>query len=217
MTNFFLKSKALIFLLVLCFFTNSVRSQIVYSNKETASFAFTLGMTSSNLYNDSIKFNSGILFNAGFVYALALAEKSKIGAEILLTGKAFKKENPIVKYRTGFVDVPLYYQYNFSDDFKFNIGVQYSKKIFAHQVVFDGSKKSGTNKLPFNSNIDSDFGVLAGLEFNLLENFNLGARYTVSTNVFSSGKSYFGVFQFSIKYYTWRSHKQYFNKSNVSN
>ena len=205
-------SKALIILLVLCFFSYVAKSQTIYSNKETASFAFTLGLTSSNLYNDSIMFKSGILFNAGFVYSLTLSEKSKLGVELLLSGKSFKKESPIVKYRFGYADIPVYYQYNFSEDFKLNVGVQYSKNIFGQKIILDGTKKNGVNTLPFSTSIDNDIGILAGLEFNFLENLNLGARYTFSSTIFSKGNPYLGLFQFSIKYYTWRSHKQYFNK-----
>jgi hypothetical protein len=205
--------KALILLLVLCFFSFHVKSQIVYSNKETASFAFTVGLTSSNYYNDSISFNAGTLLNGGFAYTLTLSEKTKLGVDLLLTGKAFRKEKPIVKYRYGFVDVPVFLQYNFTEDFKFNIGIQYSKNVFSQFIFLDGSKKNGVNVQSFSSSIDNDFGMLAGLEFNFLKDLNLGVRYTISTKVFSNNTPYFGVFQFAIKYYTWRSNKKYFGKS----
>jgi len=207
-----IKCKALILILVLCFFSFNSKSQIVYSNKETASFAFTVGLTNSNYYNDTISFKSGTLLNGGFAYSLTLSEKTKLGIDLLLTGKAFRKENPIVKFRYGFVDIPVFLQYHLTEDFKFNLGAQYSKNVFSQFVFLDGSKKNGVNVQSFSSAVDNDFGLLAGLEFNFLKDFNLGFRYTISTRAFAAHTPYFGVFQFAIKYYTWRSNKKYFAK-----
>lgn len=210
------KFKALILTLVLCFFSFFVRSQIIYTNKETASFGFTVGLTSSNLYNDTIAFKSGTLFLGGFAYSLTLTERTKLGVDLFLSGKAFKKDDPIVKFRYGYVDLPVYLQYHFTDDIKLNIGAQYSKYVFSQRASIDGSKKTGVRTEKINSDIDNDIALMGGFEFNFLKDLNLGARYTYSINAFSKGKPYFGVFQLNLKYYVWRSNKQYFGKNRTA-
>lgn len=206
-------SKALIVLLVLSFYKKQTFSQIVYSNKETANVSFVVGLTNSNLYNDTIAYKSGNLLNAGFGYAFRLSDKTKIAAEFLLSAKAFRKDNPIVKYRFGFLDVPIYLQFHLSDDFKLNLGVQYSKYLFSQYAFIDGSKKTGVHVKTLTSGIDNDIALLGGLEFNFLKNFNFGLRYTLSTNSFVKGKSYFGVFQASLRYYVWSTNRKFFAKA----
>ena len=127
-SNYFLTSKkAFIIIWVLCFFSRTVFSQDVYSNKESATFSFTLGLTSSDLYHDTINYSQGILFNGGLVYTLTFSDKLNAGIELSYTGKSVKKDNPIIKYRFGYIDIPLYLQYKISDGIRANIGVQYSK------------------------------------------------------------------------------------------
>lgn len=206
-------NKALITLLVLCCFSNFIFSQDVYSNKESSTFSFTLGLTSSNLYHDTIRYSTGILFNGGFVYTLTFSDKINFGLEALLTGKAIKKDNPIIKYRFGYIDIPLYLQYKFNPTVRANIGLVFSKNFYSRLAYLDGSKTSGVHLKSFQSPIDNDCGILLGIELNLAKDVFIAARYSLSaTSMLNSNKPYFGVFQLSFNYVAFRSYKQIFHK-----
>src|ERR1700746_2281292 len=96
---------------MMCSFSFVCSSQIVYTNKETSKFSFTVGMTSSNLLKDTVHYKPGILFNGGFMYSVSLSDHFNIAANLLYTGKCFKNDSPIIKYRYFYMDVPLYLQY----------------------------------------------------------------------------------------------------------
>ena len=205
-------SKLGISIIFLCLFSFKVYSQ-VYSNKESSTFSFTAGMTSSNLIKDSIKYKSAILCSAGFVYTMVLSDNFNIGLEALYTGKAFKNESPIIKYRYFYIDVPLYLQYKLSDNIRFNLGAQYSTFTNSKVIVIDPNSNTGVNIKPYNNLKSADYGFLAGVEIDLNENFSLTSRYTISTSTFfQKNQINFGVFQFSLSYAVYRSHKQLLNR-----
>lgn len=217
--NYFFLSinKALVSVLVLYFFSAPIFSQDVYTNKESATFSFTLGLTSSDLYNDTINYTQGILFNGGLIYTLTFSDKLNGGIELLYTGKALRKEKPFTKYRFGYIDIPLYLQYKFSDEIKANIGIQYSKISNSYYLYIDPAKANGMHKKSFSSNLNDDYGVLFGAEIHLSKNLELSARYTLSAKNFIDKRSPgFGVFQLSFKYVVFRSYKQYFHKKKVA-
>ncbi|HEY0029969.1 MAG TPA: outer membrane beta-barrel protein [Bacteroidia bacterium] len=205
-------SKASIGSLMLCLFFINGFSQ-VYSNKESSTFSMTVGLTSSNLINDSVKYRSGILCNGGFIYSVVLSEKLNIGVEALYTGKAFKNESPIIKYRYFYIDVPLYLQYKLSENIRFNLGAQYSSFTNSKIVVIDQSSNSGVNIKPSSSIKNTDYGFLAGAEIDLSDNLALTARYTISASTFFEKDAInFGVFQLSFNYSMFRTHKQFFHR-----
>lgn len=198
---------------VLCFFSFTIFAQ-VYSNKESSRFSFTLGMTSSNLIKDTISHKSGILCNAGFSETVVLSDRLNIGLELLYTGKAFKDEERIVKYRYFYLDVPLYLQYKASESIRFNLGAQFSQFINSKILVIDGGATNGINIKPYNNIKPVDYSFLAGAEIDLNDNIALAARYTISTSTFFEKKgTNFGVFQFSVNLAIYRSHKQLFNRN----
>jgi hypothetical protein len=200
------------FISFFCFLTTASNAQ-VYSNKESSTFSFTLGMTSSNLINDSVKYNSAILFTAGFMYTVVISEKFNLGLELLYTGKSFKDANKIIKYRYFYIDVPLYLQYKLSESVRLNIGAQYSSFTNSKIIVIDSDANSGVKIKPYNNIKPSDVGVLAGVEINLNQNFSIAARYTLSASTFFEEKNTnFGVFQFSLNYAVYRTHKQFLNR-----
>ena len=216
--NYFFLSinKALISLLVLYFFSIPVFSQDVYTDKESATLAFTVGMTSSDLYRDTINYTPGILFNTGLVYVLTFSDKINGGMELLYTGKALRNEKPLTKYRFGYIDIPLYLQYKFSEGIKANIGIQYSKILNASYLYIDPTKANGMHKKSLSNNLNDDYGVLLGAEIHLSKNLELAARYTLSAKSFmNKSDPYFGVFQLSLKYVVFRSYKQYFHKKEI--
>ena len=137
--------------LVFCFITHFSFSQSHYSDKEQSTFSFTAGMTSTGCYRDTINYSQGILFNGGFVYSLSISKKSNIGIEGLYSGKAFKSNSSIIKYRFSFVDLPLYYQFKFSPNLRANLGFQYSKYISSIYYYLDGSKSTGVHKEHLNT------------------------------------------------------------------
>ncbi len=188
-------------------------SQTVYSNKEQSTFSFTFGITSTGCYRDTIAYSQGILFNGGFVYILSLSDKSNIGMEGLFSGKAFKSSSPFIKYRFGYADVPIYYQYKFSTNIRADIGAQYSKYITSQYYYLDGSKSTGVHKEALATKIGDDYGVLAGVEFGIAKNLFITARYTVSANSFiNKSTPYLAVFQCSFRWVVFRGYKQMFNK-----
>lgn len=197
---------------VLCLFLSYGFSQS-YSNKESSTFSFTIGMTSSNLLNDSVKYKPGILCNGGFIYTVVLSDKLNVGLEALYTGKAFKNDSPIIKYRYFYVDVPLYLQYKLGDNIRFNLGAQYSTLTNSKIIVIDQASSTGVNIQSYNNIKGTDYGFLAGVEIDLAENLALATRYTVSTSIFlENEKINFGVFQLSFNYAVFRSHKQIFHR-----
>ncbi len=120
-------NKLFVLFLGICCASQLSFSQTVYSDKEQSTFSFTIGMTSTGCFRDTIKYSQGVLFNGGFDYIISVTDKSNIGIEGLFSGNAFKTSSPFVKYRFGFVDLPLYYQYKISNNIRTDFGVQYSK------------------------------------------------------------------------------------------
>ena len=217
--NYFFLSlkKALISLSVLCFFSTSVLSQDVYTDKESQTFAFTVGMTSSDLYHDTISYTPGIFFNGGFVYTLTFSDKINGGIELLYTGKAVKKEKPIINYYFTYFDLPIYLQYKFSEGIKANIGVQYSQYLNSNFSYLDGSNANGIHKKQNSSLLTNDYGVLFGGEIHLSKNLEIAARYTLSAKSFMDKSSpSFGVFQLTFKYVAFRSYKEIFHKKEIA-
>ncbi len=209
--------KALTLLLVLCFFSLPNKAQTVYSNKEFSRFGLYAGMTSSYLYRDTINYTSGIFGSGGFSYSIWLSDRLNVALDLIYSGRAIKKDSPITKYRFGFITVPLYAQYKFSESLRLNLGFDYSKYLNSQVATIDGSKKSGMNVQSFRSDMDSDYGVLAGMELDIKKDFTIGARYSYSLkSVTDNNSSYFGVFQFSIGYVMYRSHKQIFGKKEIA-
>jgi hypothetical protein len=211
LANNFIKSLAV--LVVCCLFSISVFSQTVYSNKESSTFSFTVGLTSSNLFHDTIGYSSDIYFNAGFMYTVVCSDKLNVGIEVLYTGKAVKKELPLTKYRFTYIDLPIYLQYKFSENIRANLGIQYSKLIDSQYSYLDGSNASGMHSKSLDTRLGNDYGVLLGAEIDITKNITIAGRYTLSTKSFLDKASpYFGVFQFSISYVAFRSYKQFFHK-----
>lgn len=197
---------------LLCLFSFKASSQ-VYSNLESSTFSFTAGMTSSNLINDSIKHKPSILWSAGFMYTVVVSDNFNVGLELLYTGKAFKDESKIIKYRYFYIDVPVYLQYKLSESIRFNIGAQYSSFTNSKIILIDGGSSGGVNILPYNNIKPADIGVLFGAEIDLSKNIALAARYTLSASTFYDKNSInFGVFQLSLNYAVYRSHKQFLNR-----
>ncbi len=195
---------------ILLFFYSPARSQ-VYSENESATFSFTVGLTSSNLYNDTATYKSGILFNGGFVYSLTISERFNIAAEALFTGKAFKTDSPIVKYRFYYADIPLYLQFKFNEDVRLNFGGQFSKYLTSTESKTDNTQPNSIKTEKFRNIKDTDLSILAGLEVDINKNLTMAARYSISSDAFiNKEKSSFGVFQFSFRYCAWRSYRQFF-------
>ena len=204
--------KALVILSVLFLFNPQLNAQ-TYSNKESSILSFTVGMTSSNLIKAPVKFKSGILASGGLAYALMLNDRWNVAIEALFTGKAFKNDSPIIKYRYYFTDIPVYAQLKFGENVRVNAGLQYSIGINGQRVTIDPSKANGVNVERIDAIKSSDYGVLAGVEFDISKQLSLGARYTLSGSTFlESNGINFGVFQLSFKYSPIRTYRVFFQK-----
>jgi len=203
-------------ILLICFYSSHSFSQDIYSSKESSRFSFTLGMTSTSLLKDTFGYKSGILFNGGFMYSVAVSEKFNVGANLLYTGKSLKNDSPIIKYRYFYIDLPIFMQYQLSDNIRINLGGQYSWHTNSKVIVIDGSNSTGINIEKSGSIKDNDYGFLAGAEIDLNHAISLAARYTLSgSTFFEKNKINFGVFQFSINYLVYSSHKNFFSKNKI--
>ncbi|MCW3072838.1 MAG: hypothetical protein JWO44_2728 [Bacteroidetes bacterium] len=184
-----------------------------YSSKESSILSFTAGVTSSNLVNDSVHFKPGILFHGGLAYALMLNDRLNAGIELQYTGKAFKNESPIIKYRYYFVDIPLYLQVKAGGSIRFNVGVQYSIATNSQMVTIDPSRANGVNAIKINALKATDYGFLGGIEFDISKDLSIGARYSISASTFfQKNEPNFGVFQLSLKYSPVRTHQVFFHR-----
>jgi hypothetical protein len=149
-------------------------------------------------------------------YAMWLNDRLNLGIDLLYSGRSVKKDSPIIKYRFGYLSIPIYLQYKFSENFRLNLGIDYSKFLNSQYSFIDGSKKNGMHIQSFSSNLDNDYGVLGGIEMDLKKDFTIAARYTYSLKSITDNKSaYFGVFQLSFGYVINHSHKQLFGKKNI--
>ncbi|MFL5763151.1 MAG: outer membrane beta-barrel protein [Bacteroidia bacterium] len=201
--------KKSIFFLVLFLFTAFASAQ-TYSTSESSRFSFTGGMTSSKLLHDTVSYKPGISFGGGFRYSIVLSEKLNVGLEALYTGKSFKLESPIIKYRYFYIDVPVYLQYKLGENIRFNLGGQVSTFTNSKIVLIDGSNPSGINVKDYHSIKWTDYSVLAGMEFDLSDDIALGLRYNVSTSTFfQHDQPNFSVFELSLNYVVYRSHRQF--------
>jgi opacity protein-like surface antigen len=180
-----------------------------YSNKESSRFSFTAGITSSKLLHDTVGYKQGIGFGGGFIYTIKLSEQLNLGLEALYTCKSLRLESPIIKYRFYYIDVPLYLQYKIGDNFRLNLGGQISAYTNSKAILLDGSNSSGVNVVKTDAVKWTDYSILAGGEFDLLENLALGLRYTVSASTFfQNDQRNFGVFELSFNYAVYRSYRQ---------
>ncbi|HEX8516303.1 MAG TPA: outer membrane beta-barrel protein [Bacteroidia bacterium] len=208
----YLIKRALIVCLVLPVFSFRGSAQ-VYSNKVSSLLAFTGGVTSSNLINDSVKFRSGIMFSAGLSYNLMLNKRLNAGIDVLYTGKAFKYDSPIIKFRYFYLDLPLYVQINLSENVRVNTGVQYSIATNAQVVTLDPSEANGVDIQSTRALKPTDLSVLGGMEFDISKSIAVAARYCLSTSTFlQKHESNFGVFTLSLKYSPIKTYKVFFGK-----
>jgi opacity protein-like surface antigen len=204
--------KKSIAVLVLFLFAVSASAQ-VYSNKEFSRFSFTGGMTSSRLLHDSISYKPAISFGGGFRYSVRLSDQLNIGIEALYTGKAFKTEAPIIKYRYFYIDIPLYLQYKLGESVRFNFGGQASAFTNSKVELLDGSNSSGVNVKNYKSIKAMDYSALGGVEFDFTDDISMGLRYTVSTSTFfRKYQPNFSVFEVSFNYVVYRSHREHGKK-----
>ena len=202
-----------LFLLLLCSSYN-LQSQAVYSSKEQSRIGFIVGMTASQLYRDTMKYEAGIFFNAGLNYALSFSDKSNISIDLNLSGITVKRSNPIIKYRFFYIELPIYYQYKFSDNFRLNLGLQYSQPAFTESDSLDGAKGIvAVTRKSFSTKMGSDLGVLAGIEFDITPNLTMATRYTISAKSFgTTSDPYFGVFNVSFKIVLYHGYREIIHK-----
>jgi hypothetical protein len=104
-------------------------------------------------------------------------------------------------------------QFKLSESVRLNLGVQYSSFTNSKIIVIDPDGNAGVNIKPYNNIKPSDIGVLGGIEINLNKNVSAAVRYTLSASTFFEEKNTnFGVFQFSLNYAVYRTHKQFLNR-----
>lgn len=188
------------------------QEKVQYSNKPFSKFSFTVGLTTSDLIKDSINYAPGILFNGGFIYSLTLSDKLNANIELLYSGKAIKIDEPIIKFRYYYVDIPLYAQIKLSENIKGNVGGQFSKFTNSTVTILDGTSTNGVNALKHKNIKDMDYVFLLGAEFDLNDNLTLEVRYSLSASTFfEKNKANFSVFQVSFNYTAIKTYRQFFH------
>lgn len=204
--------KALIVLLVPSVLSGKLFSQ-TYSNNPSSILSFTIGLTSSTLFHDTLNLKSGILYNGGVNYSVMLNDRFNASIEVLYTGKAVKQESPIVKFHYFFVDIPLFLQTKFGENIRLNTGIQYSIASGSTVTTIDPGNANGVNVNKTKNIKPTDYGFLLGAEIDINKSLSLGARYTLSgSTIFEKDQIGFGVFQLSIKYSPIKTYKVFFHK-----
>jgi Outer membrane protein beta-barrel domain len=205
-----MKNEVRIIVIAVCvfLFDKDARAQEYTSTPSFRSY-FTIGFNGANIYKDSIPYNFGFMGQAGAGGTFLLHNNSRLGIEALYSVKKFKLTSDKIKYQITYLDIPLFYQHNFKEQIRINVGIQYSVLINAKSVFLDGSKKNGINFYPLKSNLSNDLALLAGLEIYLSENVFVGFRYTVSSTIITDNqKPYLTTFQFSLNYFFFNNYKK---------
>lgn len=210
----FLKKTVVLFAVICSFQTLSVAQ--TYSNKTSSILGFSVGLTSSNLINDSIHYKSGILYSGGLAYSVMLNNRFNVAIEANYIGKAFKSDSPIIKHRYYFLEIPVYAQINLGENMRINAGIQYAIATNAQLVTLDDSKANGVRFDNVPNIKTADYGILAGFEFDAGKSVGLGLRYSLSGSTFlEKHGTNFGVFQLSLKYFPIKTHRVFFGKKEV--
>lgn len=203
----------LFFSFILFYFSTSIFSQKIYTNEPGGSINFSGGLTSSKYTPDSSGLSPIKLFTAGIYGSIVLNQKFNINLGAYFSGKGFIQDKGQVKFRLFYADFPLYIQYKIIDNIMIDGGFQYSQ--FAGGVkVFSDSTGVNKDKLSFGK--ANDNSVFGGIEFRILKDFSLGARYIVSTDKFLNPKEQsFSVFQFTLNYTALTFYEKIFGKRKI--
>jgi hypothetical protein len=184
-----------------------------YSDKISSIFSFSAGVTVSNLLNDTMKYRGGVLYCGGVDYSMRISDRLNVALGLQYTGKGFKTESPIIKYRYYFLEIPLYAQIKLSESLRINAGLQYSLAASGQVVVIDPSKPNGVRVEKIANRKPADYGFLGGIEIDLSKSIGLGARYSVSgSTFFEKNQTNFGCFQLTLRYSPIRSYRVLFHK-----
>lgn len=190
--------------LLLIFASLTGFAQRYYSSEPTSAIIFTGGMTSSNVLNDSVSASSPVLaLMGGLKYRYLISEKFSINAGALYSGKGYKREKLVEKYRYYYLDIPLYFQYHIVPDIKIDLGAQYSIFSMGNVTLLDDSKSSGVNHKRIAALKPNDYGLLAGINLKMHDNFDIAAQYYLSLSAFQKAVSPgdFSVFSLQLQYY----------------
>jgi opacity protein-like surface antigen len=189
----------------------------VYTTNTSVKFYFTIGFNGANLFRDTVRYETGYLYQGGMGTTFALTEQSRIGLEVQYARKRIKISDPaVIKFNFDYIDLPLFYQYNFNKDFRLNLGLQYSYLLSSTYTFLDGSKSKGVNSKPLNSAISNNLALMLGTEFSLYKNLFIGFRYSLSTDYFiEKSRPSFSVFQFSLNFIFYKNYKQLFGSKEV--
>jgi hypothetical protein len=184
-------------------FTLPSLAQTYYSSDPASAILFCGGITSSNVLNDTASSNNVVSLMGGLKYRIILSEKFNLNLGAVYTGKGYKREKPIQKFRYYYLDIPLYLQYHLVQDVRIDLGAQYSVFSMGNITVIDDSKSSGVNHQRISALRPNDYGLRAGINIKMHDNFDLAAQYYLSLSALQKAASPgdFSVFNVHLQYY----------------
>lgn len=122
-------------------------------------------------------------WQAGFFLDLPLSEKLSFIPEVLYSQKGGKIEATVgatpneIKLKAGYIDVPVLLSFNASPKFSIMAGPQASFLVSQRTKTYSNGVEtaSNTDKNDFRSSIA---GAIVSLNYKIISNVNLNARYT---------------------------------------
>ena len=171
-----------------------IKAQDGNENEANGSFGIKGGLNLTTMSVDDVDENNVFpSFHVGFWGKVPISEKFAVQPEVLFSVKGMKAEYdedflgvPVVDGETtlklSYIDVPVYFVYNLSEDFNFHLGPYVSFLLDANldadnEILgfIDIDNEDDLDKDNFNK---VDAGISAGLGFNL-NNFLFGFNYNL--------------------------------------
>lgn len=169
---------------------------IVYAQKSTSGIKGGLNFSSLSTDGNNDK-NLKMGFHAGVFSKIPLSESFAIQPELLYSGKGIKLNydestvaNGETKFNLNYIDLPVKFVFNLSEDFEFQIGPYFSYLVNANvdtDADFFGGDVVSQDELDRDHFHSVDYGLSAGLGFDLDPmifgfNYNLGLRQVAKDN-----------------------------------
>lgn len=161
------------------FLTLSLFVGVLTLNAQDATFGIKGGLNYAYINGEDIKnLDPKFSYHAGAILNISFTDFVALQPEFIFSVKGFDDENTEVDL--NYVDVPILLKVKLGDVFSLHAGPQLS-----YLISSDASKEIEN----FEDQIkDFDLGVAAGLEYELVSGFSLGARYSFSVE--SIGQDY---------------------------
>ena len=136
------------------------------------------GFNASRFINDSLDLTNGYRPYIGLYAKYRIIENLYLKSSVSYSVKGSTSLKPDVKIKNRYIDVNFMPQYQVFDGFYLLAGVSYSNILSPQYITRDGSSSNGLDYKNING-YESEFNLLAGLEFRLHENVTFEFNYTI--------------------------------------